>query len=124
MGPRPWHIARAEYNKKVSDSLLAQYPDWALTTLYHSALHYAHSSLAGEPDTPKDERHPRAHSSVQPGARGTNQMVNDRYRQIAPAFMSLRNLSHRTRYDVYKLGQMTVQEAPCIGSRLGHFARR
>ncbi|BCI52895.1 hypothetical protein NIIDNTM18_21730 [Mycolicibacterium litorale] len=39
------------------------------------------------------------------------QMVLDRFPSIAQAYMSLLELSHRTRYDVNKLGPMTVPGA-------------
>jgi hypothetical protein len=111
MPSRQFHLARAKYNKVVSDFLLEQHPDWALVTLFYSAMHYVHSSLADEPNTPKDERHPRAHTSSQPGARGTNQMLLERFPSVAQAYLSLFELSHRTRYDVLQLGPMTIPGA-------------
>jgi hypothetical protein len=48
---------------------------------------------------------------MEPGARGTNQMVAERFPTIAQAYMSLQELSHRTRYDVLKLGSMTIPGA-------------
>lgn len=111
MPSRSFHLARAKSNKDVFDFLENDHPDWALVTLFYSALHYVHSSLADEPNLPKDERHPRAHTSMQPGARGCNQLVHAMYPSIATAYMSLQELSHRTRYDVQKLGPMTVSGA-------------
>lgn len=111
MPSRTFHLAKAKYDKEVSDFLMEKHADWGLVALFYSALHYVHSSLADEPNTPKDERHPRAHTSMQPGARGTNQMVADRFPSILTAYMSLQELSHRTRYDVDKLGPLTVQGA-------------
>ena len=111
MPSRSFHLARAEYNKQVSDFLIEKHPDWGLVALFYSALHYVHSSLADEPNTPKDERHPRAHTSMQSGARGTNQMVLDKYPTIATAYMRLQDLSQWTRYDVIKLGPMTIPGA-------------
>lgn len=111
MPSRSFHLARAKYDKQVSDFLIEQHPDWGLVALFYSAMHYVHSSLSDEPGTPKDERHPRAHTSMQPGARGTNQMVLLKYPSISQAYMSLQELSHRTRYDVLKLGSMTIPGA-------------
>ncbi|QHD84420.1 hypothetical protein GR168_02690 [Gordonia sp. JH63] len=111
MGVRKWHLARAAHHKEVSDFLLDRYPDWAMVALFYSALHYVHSSLADEEDLGKDERHPRKHTGLEPGARGTNQMVAAKYAQIYPAYMSLFELSHRTRYDMAQLGAMTVPGA-------------
>ena len=111
MPSRSFHLARAEYDKQVSDFLIEKHPDWGLVALFYSAMHYVHSSLADEPNTPKDERHPRAHTSMQPGARGTNQMVLAKYPTIATAYMSLLELSHRTRYDILQLGPMTIKGA-------------
>lgn len=111
MPSRPFHLARAKANKEVFDFLKDQHPDWALVTLFYSALQYVHSSLADEPELPKDERHPRAHTSMQSGARGCNQLVHALYPSIALAYMSLQELSHRTRYDVQQLGPMTVPGA-------------
>jgi hypothetical protein len=111
MPSRSFHLARARYDKQVSDFLIEKHPDWGLVALFYSAMHYVHSSLADEPNTPKDERHPRAHTSMEPGARGTNQMVAERFPTIAQAYMSLQELSHRTRYDVLKLGPITIPGA-------------
>jgi hypothetical protein len=38
-------------------------------------------------------------------------MVVERFPTVAPAYMSLQELSHRTRYDVLKLGPMTIPGA-------------
>ena len=111
MGVRKWHLARAVHHKEVSDYLLEPYPDWAMVALFYSALHYVHSSLADEPDLGKDERHPRKHTGFEMGARGTNQIVVSQYGQIATAYSSLFELSHRTRYDIAQLGAMTVPGA-------------
>lgn len=104
MGARAWHIARAEHHKKAADYLAANtdFPDWACTALFYSALQYVHSSLADEPTLVKDERHPRKHSApqgAQHGGRGVNQLVASLYQPIEVAYKSLFELSHRTRYD-------------------------
>lgn len=111
MGVRKWHLARAVHHKKASDFLLDDYPDWAMVALFYSGMHYVHSSLADEESLGKDERHPRKHTGVQVGSRGTNQMVAAMYPSIDVAYRSLFELSHRTRYDIAQLGSMTVPGA-------------
>jgi hypothetical protein len=111
MGVRKWHLARAEHHKKACDYLLEKFPDWAMVALFYSALHYVHSSLADEANLSKDERHPRKHTSMEPTARGTTQMVNAIYRPLAVPYKSLFELSRRTRYDIAQLGAMTVPGA-------------
>ncbi|MFG1931321.1 hypothetical protein ACGFK1_11770 [Mycobacterium sp. NPDC048908] len=111
MGVRKWHLKRAEHHKKACDYLLNHFDDWAMVALFYSALHYVHSSLADEPDLAKDERHPRKHTSFEPTARGTTQMVNAMYPSIAVPYGSLFELSHRTRYDIAQLGTMAVPGA-------------
>jgi hypothetical protein len=107
VGARRWHIARAEYHKEVAEHLRHQtdYEDWSLVALYYSALHFVDSILADDPDLPKDERHPRKHSGLEPGQRGRNQLVADRLSVIRADYRSLEDLSRRTRYDAQKLQQ-------------------
>src|SRR4051794_23850879 len=107
MGARNWHVARAEYHFKVADHLRDDYPDWAAVALFYSALHYVHSSLADEPSLAKDERHPRKHpapAGAANGGRGVNQLVRDVYGQIHTQYMSLFEMSRRTRYDMAQMG--------------------
>jgi hypothetical protein len=107
MGARVWHVARAEYHKQAADFLSTDFPDWCGVALFYSALHYVHSSLADEPDLVRDERHPRKHTSPPTpgsGGRGVNQLVQAIYPVIAEAYLSLFDLSRRTRYDVKQLG--------------------
>ena len=103
MGSRAWHIARAEHNYKAAEHLKqTEFTDWALTALFYSALHHVHSSLADQPGLYKDERHPRKHSAprgAQYGGRGVNQLVRDLYEPIHVDYISLFELSMRTRYE-------------------------
>lgn len=110
MGARAWHLERAKHNKKASEFLEAdgKFLDWAAISLFYSALHYVHSSLADEPDLPKDERHPRKHSDPTVGSRGVNQLVAQIYPQISVQYRSLFEMSHRTRYDMHQLGPTTL----------------
>jgi hypothetical protein len=112
MGARHWHLERAKRNKEASDSFLDEYPEWAMTALFYSALHYVHSSLADERRLPKDERHPRKHTApAGVDGRGVNQLVRDLYPEIHRQYRSLFELSHRTRYDVCELGPLTAPMA-------------
>jgi hypothetical protein len=107
MGARGWHASRAKHHKDVADFLATVHPDWAAVALFYSAHSHVHSSLADEPSLPKDERHPRKHTSPagpQFGGRGTNQLVRDLYPKIHVQYMSLFEMSHRTRYDIKQLG--------------------
>lgn len=107
MGARAWHIARAKHHKEVADYLSGPHVDWAAVALFYSALHWVHSSLADEPGLAKDERHPRKHTAPAGsgnGGRGVNQLVRDLYPSVHPAYISLFDISRRTRYDVDKLG--------------------
>jgi hypothetical protein len=107
MGARGWHASRAKHHKKVADFLESQYPDWAAVALFYSALSHVHSSLADEPGLPKDERHPRKHTAPpgdEHGGRGVNQLVRDLYPTIHVQYISLFEMSRRTRYDFEQLG--------------------
>lgn len=107
MGARRWHVARAKHHKEVADFLEPTYPDWYAVALFYSALQYVHSSLADEPELKKDERHPRKHTAGPArgnGGRGVNDLVRDLYPSIHVAYISLFEMSHRTRYDVEQLG--------------------
>jgi hypothetical protein len=108
MGVRKWHLKRAEHHKNASDYMLSQFDDWALVALFYSAMHYVHSSLADEQNLNKDERNPRKHSGVEWGSRGTNQLVRALYPQIHPQYMSLFEISRRTRYDIAQLGSTAI----------------
>lgn len=109
MGTRKWHLARAERNKLASDAFQEDYPEWAVTALFYSALHYVHSSLADEPGLPKDERHPRKHTAPPSEAgRGTNQLVRDQFPEINVAYRSLVEFGHKSRYDVLNLDDRTI----------------
>lgn len=105
MGARGWHVARADRHKEVADFLAANgHYDWAAVALFYSALQWVHSSLADESSIPRDERHPRKHSAP-PGVdgRGVNQLVRDLYPNIRDQYLSLFDMSRRTRYDYDKL---------------------
>ena len=108
MGVRKWHLKRAEHHKKASDFLLNHFDDWAVVALFYSAMHYVHSSLADEPQLGKDERNPRKHSGVEPGSRGTNQLVKALYPEISTSYRSLYEASRRTRYDIAQLGPTAI----------------
>ncbi len=110
MGSRAWHLARAKRHKEVADFLgAAGHDDWAAVALAYAAHAVVHSVLSGDPDLPRDERHPRKHTSPSGkgmGGRGTNQLVNARFPdEVAEAFISLFEFGRRTRYDVNKLGE-------------------
>lgn len=70
--------------------------------------------LSGEPGLRKDERHPRKHTSHSDpgsGGRGTNQLVNALFPDdVATAYVSLFEASHRTRYDHEKLDSYPLLE--------------
>jgi hypothetical protein len=129
MGHRTWHVARAQRNKQAADHFVNDFPEWSCIALFYSALHYVHSSLADETDLPKDERHPRKHTSAGgPDFRGVNQLVRDVLPEIHLSYRSLFELSHRTRYDVYQMGPMTLSMATvqwqqvrdyCVGRNQG-----
>lgn len=109
MGSRVWHLARAKRHKDVADHLGGSgYEDWAAVALAYAAHALVHSALSGDPELPRDERHPRKHTAP-PGAgtggRGTNQLVQSRFpRDVGVAFMSLFEAGRRTRYDWKQLG--------------------
>jgi hypothetical protein len=108
MGARNWHIERAKHHKKASEYLETDFPDWCAVALYYSALQYIESALSGEPGLPKDERHPRKHTGNELGTRGRNQLVAALYPNISRQYRSLEEMSRRTRYDLFKLGPMTM----------------
>lgn len=47
MPPRSEHIAKAEENEQVAQSLEAAYPDWAITALFYAAVHWVDAVLDG-----------------------------------------------------------------------------
>ena len=107
MGARGWHTARAERHLEVAEFLAAaEHYDWAAVALFYSAHQWVHSSLADEPNMHKDERHPRKH--VRPAGsdgRGTNQLVREIFTPISVQYLSLADMSHRTRYDHDRLSE-------------------
>lgn len=113
MGARKWHVSRANHNKEVADFLAKNsHHDWAAVALFYAALHWVHSSLADEATLPRDERHPRKHTSP-PGVdgRGVNQLVRDLYPGIHDEYISLFDMSRRTRYDYDELSKSLSSEA-------------
>lgn len=109
MGARRWHLARAKRHLEVADHLgTSGYEDWAAVALAYAAHQMVHSVLSGEPTLPRDERHPRKHTSppgTAHGGRGTNQLVNALFpADPALAYASLFEAGRRTRYDVNLLG--------------------
>lgn len=114
MGARHWHVARAKRHKEVADHLATHgHYDWAAVALFYAALAWVHSSLADEPDLPRDERHPRKHTApagVDNGGRGANQLVRDCYPSIHVSYASLFDMSRRTRYDFTKLAESMNDE--------------
>jgi hypothetical protein len=129
MGHRTWHVKRAERNKQASEAFTKDFEEWAAIALFYSALHYVQSSLADEPDLPRDERHPRKHTNAGgEDFRGTNQLVRDLYPEIHVQYRSLFELSHRTRYDVAELAPNALKFAEmqwsdvrtfCVGKNAG-----
>lgn len=113
MGSRAWHLVRAKHHKAAADHLRdTEWEDWAAVALAYAAHQMVHSSLSGEPDLPKDERHPRKHTAP-PGAgsggRGTNQLVNALFPEpVAVAYASLFEAGRRTRYDLRKLSTLNA----------------
>jgi hypothetical protein len=105
MPERKYHMRKAAYNTQVSEHLKDETPylDWAVTSLFYSALHLVDAFLDGERDLPKDERHPRKHSA-NPGAgnggRGRNQLVGALMQPIQKQYRSLEEASRRSRYDM------------------------
>lgn len=114
MGSRAWHLARAKHHKAAADHLRdTEWEDWAAVGLAYAAHQMVHSSLSGEPELARDERHPRKHTAppgVGHGGRGTNQLVNALFPDpIAVAYASLFEAGRRTRYDLQKLDVATYR---------------
>lgn len=115
MGAAAWHRARGDRHKAVADFLSSQkedYTDWAAVALFYAAMMRVHSVLSSDPTLPKDERHPRKHTSpagTGTGGRGTNQLVAALFPpDVNLAYRSLFEASHRTRYDFAQLGGMAA----------------
>ncbi|WP_131820223.1 hypothetical protein [Mycobacteroides abscessus] len=73
--------------------------------LFYSALHYVDAALADERNLNKDERNPRKHVGYERDARGRNQIVLSVYPEIATEYMSLYDMSRRSRYDLGRLSE-------------------
>jgi hypothetical protein len=109
---KPYHLAKADYNFKVSAHLKeTEFIDWAVTALFYSALHLVDAFLDGEVDLAKDERHPRKHSASAAegnGGRGRNQLVAALLKPINKEYRSLHEASRRARYDFHKLDKAST----------------
>lgn len=105
MGAARWHVKRAERNFEACQHNRELFPEWAGTALFYSALHYVDSALADERQLPETERKPRKHVGFEPTARGRNQLVAAVFPEISVAYMSLYDMSRRTRYDH---GQLSI----------------
>jgi len=105
MGSARFHIARAERNYDACLFMRSEYPEWAGVALFYSALHYVDAALADERHLHKDERNPRKHVGFEKDARGRNQIVLGEYPGIGVEYMSLYDMSRRSRYD---LGRLSV----------------
>ena len=50
------HIRKAEYNEKFFDDIRDNYPDWAITGLFYSALHYVDAYLKSKQISVEDHK--------------------------------------------------------------------
>lgn len=105
MGSAQFHVARAQRNYEACMFMRPQYPEWAGVALFYSALHYVDAALADERHLNKDERNPRKHVGYERDARGRNQIVVGEYSEIATEYMSLYDMSRRSRYDLGRLSE-------------------
>lgn len=121
MGSAKFHIARAERNYDACLFMRAEYPEWAGVALFYSALHYIDAALADERDLNKDERNPRKHVGREPGARGRNQIVLSQYPEIGTEYMSLYDMSRRSRYDVGRLSVGLGDDAAVLHLMIGQW---
>lgn len=113
MGTRDFHLKRAAHHLEVADHLAAhsEYIDWAAIAYFYAAHQMVHSTLSGDPNLSKDERHPRKHNSYGgegTGGRGTNQLVRDVLSSIHRQYRSLAEASQRARYDFQAWGDFPM----------------
>ena len=101
------HLAKARENENLADTMAAlpdRHPDWEVTMLFYSALHYVDAFLAISDLHPEDHR--ERYNLL---ARSTN---------FARAYRTLLRRSMNARYDLY---QFTLAEVDRI--RNGAFRR-
>jgi hypothetical protein len=121
MGSARFHIARAERNYEACLFMRSEYPEWAGVALFYSALHYVDAALADERHLNKDERNPRKHVGYEPNARGRNQIVLSEYPDIGTEYMSLYDMSRRSRYDVGRLSESLGNDAAVLQLMIGQW---
>lgn len=97
------HLAQAQANEGFYEELgadSASSPDWAMTALFYSALHYAQAGFVyllqnSAPSTHKERR----------GA------IRTRFRSIADDYETLYNASRSARYDCIRPKRQQLQDA-------------
>ena len=90
MPSRPDHIAKAEANELLAHTLQVSYPDWALTVLFYSALHWVDAVLDGlNGASVHPQRHRDRHSFI---------AQDPQLRVFEPEYSSLWNMSENARY--------------------------
>ncbi|HET9406793.1 MAG TPA: HEPN domain-containing protein [Candidatus Sulfotelmatobacter sp.] len=101
MPNKPEHIAKAESNQKLADTLSrGAYLDWAVTLLFYSALHYVDAILA------VSGVNPETHTE-----RGDAMGNNDTLKRIRPEYRTLETLSRNARYREMKIDPDDLQKA-------------
>jgi uncharacterized protein (UPF0332 family) len=82
------HLAKAEHNQKLADTLVkGSYPDWAVTIYFYSALHYVHAVLAVY------GQHPESHEATAPLVRR-----NPVLKKVWAEYRSLQTAARNARY--------------------------
>jgi hypothetical protein len=97
------HLTQAQANEAFFESLgadRAQSPDWAVTALFYSALHYAQAGFVYL----LNNRAPMNHQDRK-GA------IRTRFRPIAKDYEKLYDASRRARYDCIPPTRQQLQEA-------------
>jgi len=97
------HYKKALKNIDFYENISAIHPDWAMTGLFYSALHFVDSFLATRTD---DGIHPENHDYRNDCVRKVSDL-----KPIYPYYRALQDFGHRARYKMDAFTQKQVDDA-------------
>ncbi len=102
------HLRKATHNEKFFDDFnlaSSAYPDWAITVLFYSALHYVEAFFAAQT--------PAIHCATHPQREG---LINQHLRSIYGDYSDLKNDSLAARYGMKEFTRENITRdiLPCF----------